>query len=218
MLRGEGWLSMRRSWLLHHRWSTALMGIVAILVVGLLSTSLGFSHGMVATTSLTMATPTLLGATPTPPPQLGFTYYTEDVSNFQVQYPDGWATVPQNPGVEIDDNTLNPTFIMQVLLPTENLDPQTDWVQYEFDNLRQTSGISNFQPTVGTTQFVIGGEQWTSRTAMLQQGTNIIAVRVLATVHHDRPYIINMLAANVDIAAAQNRYFTNILSTFAFLT
>ena len=193
------------------------MGGLAIMVMGVLSSSLGFSQqtGVVATQT---ATPTLTLATPTPLPQPGYLYYTENTSNFQVQYPAGWATMPQNPGVEIDDNAQNPTFVMQVLLPTDNQNPQTDWVQYEFDNLRQTSGTSNFQSIAGVTQFVIGGEEWMSRTAMLQQGNNMIAVRVLATVHLGRPYIINMLAANVDIATAQSRYFNAILSTFAFLT
>lgn len=211
-------MSIRPSWLVRHRWSAALVGSVAILALGLLGSSLGL---IVAPTAPTMAvvvpTPTAI-LTPTPSPKPGFTYYTEAVSNFQMQYPIGWVAVPQNPGVEIDDNAPSPTYIMQVLMPTANLDLQTDWVQYEFNNLRQTSGTSNFQQVGSLSQMVVGGELWSSKLATLQQGTNTITVRVLATVHHDRAYIINLLAANVDMTTAQTRYFNDILNTFAFLT
>ncbi len=201
-----------------HRWSAALVGSVAILALGLLGSSLGLIAGPTTpTTSVVVATPTPL-LTPTPSPKPGFSYYTEAVSNFQVQYPSGWVVVPQNPGVEVDDSPQTPTYIQQELMPTENLDLQTNWVQYEFNNLRQTSGTSNFQQIGGISQMVIGGEQWNSGLATLLQGTNTITVRVFATVHHDRAYIINLLAANVDMTTAQTQYFNDILNTFAFLT
>jgi hypothetical protein len=214
---------MRRSWLMSRRWSAALIGIVVVLVGALVVSTLGIVGGAPAAgTSVAImpsATPTLIVGTPTPTVLPGFSYYTESSSNFQIQYPTGWMTVAQNPGVEIDDNGQNPTYVVQVLLPTENLNLQTDWIQYEFNSLRQSNGTSHFiQLSNSTTPLIVGGEQWESGTATLQQGTNVIAVQVLATVHQNRAYIINLLAANVPMATAQQQYFANILDTFAFLT
>jgi hypothetical protein len=204
------------SWWLRHRWSLALMGCSVTALVLALVVASGLS--IVGTSPTAHAQPT---ATATPmqltPPKPGYAYYTEAPSDFQVQYPQAWLVTQKNPGVEFDDNPQNPSAIMQVLLPSQPQDPQTDWVQYELDNLRQTTGATNFQQIGGRAQQDIDGETWTSGDARILQDGTTIAVRVLAAVHHDRVYIINLFAANMTMDTAQQKYFAGMLSTFAFL-
>ncbi len=211
---------MQQPWQQRHPWTLALIGItVALVLVALIGSGLSAvgGHGTTATAAPT-PTPPLASLTPTPMPTPGYMYYTETVSGFQMQYPQSWQVITKNPGVEFDDNAQDPTYVLQVLLPNATLNLQTDWVQYEFGNLRQTAGTSNFQQTGGTTQLMIGGVAWTSGQAQLQQGTTTIAVRVLATVHHDRAYIINLLAANISMTTAQQQHFDAMLATFMFLS
>jgi hypothetical protein len=219
-LVAEVWLGMQQPWHQRHPWSLALIGIIAALVLVAITGSGIAAIGGRGTTATVAPTPTpkLASLTPTPLPTPGFAYYSEPVSGFQVQYPQTWQVITKNPGVEFDDNVQNPTLVLQILLPSATLDLQTDWVQYEFSNLRQTAGTSNFQQVGDTTPMTIGGVSWMSGQAQLQQGATTIAVRVLATVHHDRAYIINLLAANMSMAAAEQQHFDAILSTFAFLS
>jgi hypothetical protein len=203
-------------WFARHRWTAALVGGVLLTLLGLIASSVQFAHHPTGVAAAT-ATPTQLVATSTPPAKAGFTYYTETVSGFQTQYPTNWEHIPQNPGVEFDDSAQNPTYILQILVPTEGSDSTTDWVQYEMNNLRQNAGTTGFQQTAGTQQAIIGGVTWTGGAATLQQGTTTIAVQVYATVHKDRAYIINMLAANTSLEAARAQYFNSILDSFNFL-
>ena len=153
---------MQQPWHQRHPWSLALIGIMAALVLFTLVGSGIATIGGRGTTATAAPTPTatLASLTPTPQPTPGFAYYTETVSGFQLQYPQTWQVITKNPGVEFDDNAQNPTYVLQILLPSATLDLQTDWVQYEFANLRQTAGTSNFQQTGGTAQMTIGGVPW----------------------------------------------------------
>ena len=209
--------SVAGPWLHGQPWLRALVAATAALVVVLVVLSVAFVH---PTATIAQVIPTATPTTtvlPTPTNKPGFRYYNESASNFQVQYPLAWQTVPQNPGVEIDDSTTPPVYIMQVLLPTQNLDVQTDWIQYEFKNLKQTPGTTNFEQIGQHAVVSINGIAWTSAQAQLQQASTSITVRVLVTSHRDRIYIINLLAENISMDAAQQRYFNDMLGTFAFL-
>jgi hypothetical protein len=197
-----------------HPWSLALIGSVALLVViAVVSSSLAIiapPHRHART-----ATPTPVAPTPTLVP--GFAYYTEATSGFQVQYPQSWQVITKNPGVEFDDNVQDPTYVMQVLVPSAMMASQADWVQYELTNISQTAGVSALQQIGSDTQVLVGGVAWTSATAQVQQSNIIIAVRVLATIYHDRAYIINLLAENTPTGVATPNEFAPMLASFAFV-
>ncbi len=217
-LAGQSARPRATRWLRGQPWLMALVAATVVLLVALVAASVAVVHPQGTSAQVVPTATTVTTAVPTPTNRPGYHYYNEATSDFQVQYPLTWQTVPQNPGVEIDDNTASPTYIMQVLLPTQNLDAQTDWIEYEFNNLKQTSGTTGFRQ-VGTRAVVsINGVAWTSALAQLQQGTTPITVRVLVARHHDRVYIINLLAANITIDDAEQRYFNDMLSTFTFLT
>jgi hypothetical protein len=198
-------------------WLLALVVATVALVVALVAMSVAFVRSTRTTVQIVpTATPTEV-VLPTPTNRPGYHYYSEAPSHFQIQYPLAWQTVPQNPGVEIDDNTAAPSYIMQILLPTQNLDVQTDWIQYEFKNLKGTTGTTGFTQVGGRAVVSINGVAWTSASAQLQQGPTAISVRVMVTVYRDRVYIINLLAANTSMEVAQARYFNDMLGTFTFL-
>ncbi len=206
-------LAMAGGWLRRHPWSTALA--VVMIAVALTGSGVTLAHHLpspMMSGPVTAALPS-----PTPPPRPGFLYYTETLSSFQVQYPAAWQAIPQNPGVELDDSTANPAYIMQVLLPSDSQDQATDWVQYEFSNLSQQAGPSNFTQLSHPGQMTLNGIVWQTGEAHLQQGVTSISVLVLATVHNNRAYVINLLAANQSMAEARRHIFDQILETFAFL-
>jgi hypothetical protein len=200
---------------IRHPWSLALLGSVALVVViavvssSLAAISVPRRHAQAAT-----ATP----AAPTPTLTPGYAYYTEAASGFQVQYPQSWQVITKNPGVEFDDNALDPTYVVQVLVPSTMLASQADWVEYELKNISQTAGVSAVQRIGGDTQVVVGGVPWTSAVAQVQQSNVTIAVRVLATMYHDRAYIINLLAENMQPGAATPNEFAAMLASFSFVT
>lgn len=205
-----------RSWFARYHWTEALIGLVLLVIAGMVVTSLAQSPNTQRGVSGPVPTATALLPTATPLPQPGYAYYTDHASGFQIQYPHSWQSIPQNPGVEIDDSAQNPAYVMQVLLPAETQDATTDWVAYELNNLRQTSGTTAFKRLDGTLQLQAGGLTWTGAAATLQQGTTTINVQVYSTVHLDRTYVINLLAANAPIETARARYFNTMLNTLAF--
>lgn len=198
-----------------HPWSLALIGSVALLLVfAVVSSSLALIRPPQQHARNNTPTP----AIPTPTLAAGFAYYTEAASGFQVQYPQSWQVITKNPGVEFDDNAQDPTYVMQVLVPSTTMASQADWVQYELTNISQTAGVSTLQPIGNDTQVQVGGVTWTSATAQVQQSGTTIAVRVLATIYHDRAYIINLLADNTPTGAATPNEFAVMLASFVFVT
>lgn len=206
----------QRSWFARYRWTEALIGVVTLVIAGMLATSLSLAHEHSTVNAPSIPTATVPLPTVTPLPQPGFVYYTDSAVGFQLQYPHGWQSIPQNPGVEIDDSAQNPAFILQVLLPTENQDGTTDWVAFELNNLRQNTGTTGFKRLEGTLHLQAGGMTWTGAAATLQQGTTTINVQVYSTVRQGRAFVINLLAANAPIETARTRYFNAMLSTLTF--
>lgn len=204
-------------WLSRHRWSGALVITAAMLVVALVASSTSTISENRPPPHVQATTTTTPLPTSTPAPQPGYAYYTDTVMGFQMQYPLKWQSVAQNPGAEFDDNIENPAYIMQVLWPVDSQDPTTDWVQYEMDNLRQTSGTTSFHQTDTSLQRVIGGETWKGGAAEIEQGNAKSSVLVFATIHNDHAYVINMLAADVSMSSALSHYFNPMLETFTFL-
>jgi hypothetical protein len=201
-----------------YRWSVALIALTVVVLLVLVAGSLLPSSSAPPRATSATPTPTLPAASPTPALLPGFIYYTDNVSGFQAQYPASWQSISHNPGVEFDDSVQNPTYILQILLPTDSQDTTTDWVAYELRTLSQQVGQGHFIQLPGTVTLIAGGSLWTGSAAQITQGQTTIAVQVVVTVHEGRVYVINMLAANVSMSEAQARYFNEILDTFIFLS
>ncbi len=209
-------LSASGVWLRRHRWSSALAVLLGGAAVVLLASGVLLAMHDQTGAQIVKPTPTPTPGLATPTLVPGFVYYTDPVSGFQAQYPTSWQSIPQNPGVEFDDSQ-TPTYILQILLPTDGLDVTRDWVAYEMGVLRQSYGTGNFQQAPGTITASIGGALWTGGAATIKQGQINFAVKVLTTVHDGHVFVINMYAANVSMADAESRYFDTILNSFIFL-
>lgn len=203
----------------------AISVALLVVVLGVLLADTAQTPGKATVTQ--HATPTATATpseTPTPAAMLGFHYYTDTADGFQVQYPLDWVNSPANPGTEFADDTKNPGYIVQVLMPSTTTavgvneeSGASTWVNYELNILaKQWQG--NFQQVPGPTQpQTIGGVVWQSGVALLSGNQARIRVQVFATVYQGRPYIINLLAADDRFAAGTIQFFTPMLHSFVFL-
>ncbi len=201
--RGKFWLRM----------SAAVMAAALIVVVGL-----AVSARQQAEMTVIFGSSATLSGTQPPTPFPQFAWYVDAESNFQLQYPQSWEYIQQQPGVEFDDNTQDPNYIVQVLLPNVGPATPSDWVAYELDKLRQTTNASSMSLAKGRQQRQIGGELWESGAATLITGDETLQVQVFATVHAGVVFLINLIVANTNPATAPPQYFEVMLDSFAFLS
>lgn len=206
----------------------AALCLVSVLLVLLFANGgdLSASQARSQPTATATTRPTV---TPTPPdgitPMPGFAVYKDQVQGFIIQYPYTWTYTPANPGIEFDDDSNSPGYIVQVLVPGDatsagNGAQQNDaaaWVSYELGNLsKQWQG--NFEQVPGPSPDVrIGGVVWQTGMALLGSSTSRARVQVYATVYHGKPYIINVLTAENEFTFGSHAYFEPMLRSFVFL-
>lgn len=182
------------------------------------------------TTAVHRATPTptpTVAPTPTPTPIVGFQQYVDPTEGFSIEYPGTWVYIPDTPGIQFDDDISNPTYEVQVIVPSETTyaglsgDPSdpSAWVDYTLSALARKFQ-NNFQQVPGPAPAItIGDTTWQSGTGLLNgdpsQGS--FRVQVYATVYHGKPYIINLLAPDDKFSIAEKYFFTPMLQTFEFL-
>lgn len=194
------------------------VGALAGTVVALVLATLLIIHPWQRANAGHPATMTTASQTPFPTPLPGFALYVEANSGFQLQYPQQWDNIAQNPGIEFDDNAQNPVYIVQVLVPTDSQDANIDWVTYELERLNETTNATNFQRQADVPQRTISGELWNGGEANLTVGADSITVQVYATIHQGKPYLINLIADSDVMLTAQAEYFNTMLDSFTFLS
>ncbi len=201
--RGKFWL----------RISAIALVAALIVVVGLALTA-----RQLAEMTVVLGSSATLSGTQTPTLLPQYNWYVDAESAFQMQYPQSWEYNQQQPGVEFDDNTQDPNYIVQVLLPNVGQVTTNDWVAYELDKLRQTTNASSMSLANGRQQRQIGGDLWESGAATLVTGEETLQVQVYATVHAGTVFLINLIVANTHLATAPPQYFEVMLDSFAFLS
>ncbi|MGZ3673378.1 MAG: hypothetical protein ACXVCO_03640 [Ktedonobacterales bacterium] len=164
---------------------------------------------------------------PTPTPMFGFQVYVprDHSEGFLIQYPLTWTANSNYPGVEFDDDKVNPTHEVQVLLPGDATavgvsgDPSdaSVWVNYELNKLAEKWGSSFSQVSGPAPAVEINNVTWQSGQAMLSENQTHIRVQVYATVHDGKVFIINQLASNDTYYDSVSRYFMPMLRSFTFL-
>ncbi|HEX8035315.1 MAG TPA: hypothetical protein VF510_15780 [Ktedonobacterales bacterium] len=164
---------------------------------------------------------------PTPTPMIGFQVYVprDRSEGFLIQYPATWIANSNYPGVEFDDDKVNPTHEVQVLLPGDATavgvsgDPNdaSVWVNYELNKLAEKWGTSFSQVSGPAPAVQINNVTWQSGQAMLSENQTHIRVQVYATVHDGKVFIINQLASNDTYYDSVSRYFMPMLRSFTFL-
>lgn len=164
---------------------------------------------------------------PTPTPMAGFQVYMprDRSEGFLIQYPETWIASSNYPGVEFDDDRVNPTHEVQVLLPGDATavgvsgDPNdaSVWVNYELNKLAEKWGTSFSQVAGPAPAVQINNVTWQSGQAMLSENQTHIRVQVYATVHNGKVFIINQLAGSDTYYDSVSRYFMPMLRSFTFL-
>ncbi len=208
-------------------------GVVMVALVILLvftGVGRGLSRPVGATKLKPTATATLTPSPtvyPTPTPMLGFQVYIpkDHAEGFLIQYPTTWTASSNYPGVEFDDDKVNPTHEVQVLLPGDATavgvagDPNdaSVWVNYELNKLAEKWGASFSQVSGPAPAVQINNVTWQSGQAMLSENQTHIRVQVYATVHDGKVYIVNQLAGNDTFYDSVSRYFMPMLRSFTFL-
>lgn len=207
-------------------------GVLALLAVLLVITDAGrgVSQPVSAVKPKATATATVTPSPtvyPTPTPMPGFQVYVprDRAEGFLIQYPETWIANSNYPGVEFDDDKINPTHEVQVLLPGDATavgvsgDPNdaSVWVNYELNKLAEKWGTSFSQVSGPAPAVQINNVTWQSGQAMLSENQTHIRVQVYATVHDGKVYIINQLAGNDTYYDSVSRYFMPMLRSFTFL-
>jgi len=165
--------------------------------------------------------------TPTQTPIVGFQQYVDPAEGFSIQYPGSWVYIPDSPGIQFDDDISNPTYEVQVIVPSDTTyaglsgDPSDPavWVNYTLSAVARKFQ-DNFQQVPGPAPSVmIGGVTWQSGVGLLTGDPNqgSFRVQVYATVYQGKPYIINLLAPDAKFSVAEKYFFTPMLQTFEFL-
>lgn len=208
-------------------------GIVLLMLAALLvitDAGRGISQPVSALKPKPTATATLTPSPtiyPTPTPMIGFQVYVprDRAEGFLIQYPATWIANSNYPGVEFDDDKINPTHEVQVLLPGDATavgvsgDPNdaSVWVNYELNKLAEKWGTSFSQVSGPAPAVQINDVTWQSGQAMLSENQTHIRVQVYATVHDGKVFIINQLASNDTFYDSVSRYFMPMLHSFTFL-
>lgn len=206
-----------------------VMALVAVLLV-IADAGRGVSQPVSAVTPKATATATVTPSPtvyPTPTPMVGFQVYVprDRAEGFLIQYPESWIANSNYPGVEFDDDKVNPTHEVQVLLPGDATavgvsgDPNdaSVWVNYELNKLAEKWGTSFSQVSGPAPAVQINNVTWQSGQAMLSENQTHIRVQVYATVHEGKVFIINQLAGNDTYYDSVSRYFMPMLRSFTFL-
>lgn len=164
---------------------------------------------------------------PTPTTLPGFSLYTDSSDGFGIQYPRTWVLSPLSPGIQFDDDSANPGFEVQLLVPGSDTCPTssatttsgaTVWVNCTLSILA-TKFHGNFEQAPGPTADVqIGAMTWQSGVAYLGKGTARVRVQVYATIHQGKPYIINLLAVDNRFSFGMLEFFQPMLQSFRFLS
>lgn len=235
-----GWAVSRLRVLLSAGMLVALVALAASFIPG------GHPQGAIAEPPAATATATL-APTPTPSPTPtatatpgvtllpGFALYQDGASGYALQYPVEWPKPSTDPSLGVqfaDSSNLDAArYIVQVNQPDpltsgvgSGPDPNTaaaNWVNFELTNFQQTEEAHGFtfarQPgPIPTT--MIGGQQWQAGAAVISGQDLTLQVRVFATIHNGKPYVINLLAASDVFDTGQQSYFGPMLSTFQFAT
>lgn len=223
----------RRLTRVHRMQALGVAGVVMVTLVALLvfaDAGQGLSRPVGAIKPKATATATLTPPPtvyPTPTPMLGFQVYVpkDRGEGFLIQYPTTWTANSNYPGVEFDDDKINPTHEVQVLLPGDATavgvsgDPNdaSVWVNYELNKLAEKWGTSFSQVSGPAPAVQINNVTWQSGQAMLSENQTHIRVQVYATVHDGKVYIINQLAGNDTFYDSVSRYFMPMLRSFTFL-
>ena len=162
--------------------------------------------------------------TPSPTPMTGFELYVDRLDGFTIQYPQTWVFSSTNPGAQFDDNSVDNSYEVQVLLPGQattpdtspGQDPASAWVNYEMSQLAKLPG--SFQQIAGPVPSrTIGGQTWESGVALISSNQTIIRVQVYATVYQGKPFLINLLAVDDRFTAGTVEFFNPMLDSFKFL-
>lgn len=217
----------------HRMRALGVAGVVLVLVVVLVliaDAGRGMNQPASALKAQPTATATLTPSPtvyPTPTPMIGFQVYVpqDHSEGFLIQYPESWIASSNYPGVEFDDDKVNPTHEVQVLLPGDATavgvagDPNdaSVWVNYELNKLAEKWGSSFSQVSGPSPAVAINNVTWQSGQAMLSENQTHIRVQVYATVHDGKVYIINQLAGNDTYYESVQRYFMPMLRSFTFL-
>ena len=219
-----GRVGMRRAWL---RFRTPSFFAVFMLVC-LLITLLADSGRTTAHKTTFKPTPSPTATVkPTPTTLPGFSLYSDSADGFGIQYPRTWVLSPLSPGIQFDDDSANPGFEVQLLVPgadtcpstspTATSDDATVWVNCTLSILA-TKFHGNFEQAPGPTADVqIGNMTWQSGVAFLGSGQSRVRVQVYATIHEGKPYIINLLAVDSRFSFGMLEFFQPMLQSFKFL-
>lgn len=208
--------------------SVVLVMLVALLMIADVGRGLSQPVGAIKPKPTATATLTPSPAVyPTPTPMLGFQVYVpkDHGEGFLIQYPTTWTANSNYPGVEFDDDKVNPTHEVQVLLPGDATavgvsgDPNdaSVWVNYELNKLAEKWGSSFSQVSGPAPAVQVNNVTWQSGQAMLSENQTHIRVQVYATVHNGKVFIINQLAGNDTFYDSVSRYFMPMLRSFTFL-
>jgi hypothetical protein len=161
---------------------------------------------------------------PSPTAMPGFQLFVDTTDGFMLQYPVGWVQHLNNPGAEFSDDAGNPTFEMQVLLPSDSAaagltgdpnDPQS-WVNFAMESFA-TQYAGQFQEDAGplpAAQFA--GATWQTARGIITDQVRI-RVQVYATVYQGKPYIISLFASDDAFSVADTVYFQPMRLSFQFL-
>jgi hypothetical protein len=167
---------------------------------------------------------------PTPTLRPGFQLFIDNADGFLLQYPDRWAHRLSNPGADFSDDAVNPTFKMQVLLPSNSAaaglsgDPNDPaaWVSFAMQSFA-SSYAGNFQQDAGPLPAAtFAGSTWQTGRGLIsdqvgQAGQVSIRVQVYATIYQGKPYIISLYAADGTFNIADTVYFRPMRESFEFL-
>lgn len=214
----------RRAWL---RLRTPAF-FAAFMFVFLLITLLADSGQTTARKTTIKPTPSPTATVkPTPTTLPGFSLYTDSNDGFGIQYPRKWILSPLSPGIQFDDDSANPGFEVQLLVPGSDTCPSnsptatsdaTVWVNCTLSILA-TKFHGNFEQAPGPAADVqIGDMTWQSGVAYLGKGTSRVRVQVYATIHQGKPYIINLLAVDSRFSFGMLEFFQPMLQSFRFLS
>ena len=212
----------RRSWLVPC--GAAL--VVAVLL--LLIADVGHAGGAPGTaqqhpptaTTVPTATPSIV---PSPTLRPGFQLFVDKADGFLLQYPTGWTDRLSNPGADFADDSLNATFEMLVLLPSDSAaaglsgDPNdpASWVNFAMQSFaNQFAG--DFQQEAGPLPAAaFAGSTWQTARGLItyqegQVSLDSTQVQVYATIYQGKPYIISLYAADGTFNVADMVYFQQI--------
>ena len=219
-----GRLAVRRRAWMHLRMPAifALFMFVCLLITLLADSGRTTAH---KTTFKPTPSPTAT-VKPTPTTLPGFSLYSDPNDGFGIQYPRTWVLSPLSPGIQFDDDSANPGFEVQLLVPGADTCPSngatatsgaTVWVNCTLSILA-TKFHGNFEQAPGPTADVqVGGMAWQSGVAYLGKGTSRVRVQVYATIHQGKPYIINLLAVDSRFSFGTLEFFQPMLQSFRFL-